>query len=159
MPSSSNFKSFSQSLEQFFLIVGQNNFIILSFLQFFHFYIFFQASTDINDNDSDPQPRYDFSDSNRHGTRCAGQVSQFPFPLPLFRNIFLNSRAIFLVKLTHIPIRLEFARNFSRQINAYTYKVRFSKTDLLNMIDFRFRFLPSGIFSTIRENLVKTRLE
>ena len=33
------------------------------------------ASTDLNDNDSDPQPRYDFSDSNRHGTRCAGQVS------------------------------------------------------------------------------------
>jgi len=33
------------------------------------------ASTDINDNDSDPQPRYDFSDSNRHGTRCAGQVA------------------------------------------------------------------------------------
>ena len=32
------------------------------------------ASTDINDNDSDPQPRYDFSDSNRHGTRCAGEV-------------------------------------------------------------------------------------
>lgn len=35
------------------------------------------ASTDINDNDSDPQPRYDFSDSNRHGTRCAGQVPLF----------------------------------------------------------------------------------
>ena len=33
------------------------------------------ASTDLNDNDSDPQPRYDFSNSNRHGTRCAGQVS------------------------------------------------------------------------------------
>jgi len=33
------------------------------------------ASTDINDNDSDPHPRYDFTDSNRHGTRCAGQVS------------------------------------------------------------------------------------
>ena len=32
------------------------------------------SSTDINDNDSDPNPRYDFSDSNRHGTRCAGQV-------------------------------------------------------------------------------------
>ena len=32
------------------------------------------ASSDINDNDSDPHPRYDFSDSNRHGTRCAGQV-------------------------------------------------------------------------------------
>ena len=37
------------------------------------------ASTDINDNDSDPQPRYDFSDSNRHGTRCAGQVSNSEF--------------------------------------------------------------------------------
>ncbi len=35
------------------------------------------ASTDINDNDADPNPRYDFSDSNRHGTRCAGQVSFF----------------------------------------------------------------------------------
>ena len=35
------------------------------------------ASTDINDNDSDPNPRYDYSDSNRHGTRCAGQVSKF----------------------------------------------------------------------------------
>ena len=33
------------------------------------------ASTDINDNDSNPQPRYDFLDSNRHGTRCAGQVA------------------------------------------------------------------------------------
>lgn len=37
------------------------------------------ASTDINDNDSDPHPRYDFSDSNRHGTRCAGQVLSNPF--------------------------------------------------------------------------------
>lgn len=36
------------------------------------------ASTDINDNDSDPHPRYDFSDSNRHGTRCAGQVAASP---------------------------------------------------------------------------------
>lgn len=33
------------------------------------------SSTDVNDNDSDPNPRYDFSDSNRHGTRCAGQVA------------------------------------------------------------------------------------
>ena len=33
------------------------------------------ASTDLNDDDSDPQPRYDSSNSNRHGTRCAGQVS------------------------------------------------------------------------------------
>lgn len=36
------------------------------------------ASTDVNDNDSDPNPRYDFSDSNRHGTRCAGQVAATP---------------------------------------------------------------------------------
>jgi len=36
------------------------------------------ASTDINDGDSDPNPRYDFSDSNRHGTRCAGQVAATP---------------------------------------------------------------------------------
>ena len=34
-----------------------------------------QASTDLNDNDSDPFPRYDFINSNKHGTRCAGQVS------------------------------------------------------------------------------------
>jgi furin len=33
------------------------------------------ASTDFNDNDSDPSPRYDPSDYNRHGTRCAGQVA------------------------------------------------------------------------------------
>jgi len=33
------------------------------------------SSTDINDLDSDPQPRYDPNDSNRHGTRCAGQVA------------------------------------------------------------------------------------
>ena len=32
-------------------------------------------STDINDNDDDPSARYDFKDSNRHGTRCAGQVA------------------------------------------------------------------------------------
>jgi len=33
------------------------------------------ASTDINDNDSDPHPRYDLSGTNRQGTRCAGQVA------------------------------------------------------------------------------------
>jgi len=33
------------------------------------------ASYDINDNDGDPSPRYDLMDSNRHGTRCAGEVS------------------------------------------------------------------------------------
>ncbi|OWF48429.1 Proprotein convertase subtilisin/kexin type 6 [Mizuhopecten yessoensis] len=33
------------------------------------------ASTDINGHDSDPMPRYDFSNENRHGTRCAGEVA------------------------------------------------------------------------------------
>jgi len=33
------------------------------------------ASFDVNDNDGDPNPRYDLTDSNRHGTRCAGEVS------------------------------------------------------------------------------------
>merc|ERR1712038_2016725 len=33
------------------------------------------SSTDVNDNDRDPNPRYDSRDSNRHGTRCAGQVA------------------------------------------------------------------------------------
>ncbi|XP_030762286.1 furin-like protease 1, isoforms 1/1-X/2 isoform X1 [Sitophilus oryzae] len=33
------------------------------------------ASYDINSHDSDPSPRYDMIDSNRHGTRCAGEVA------------------------------------------------------------------------------------
>ncbi|XP_052742573.1 furin-like protease 1 isoform X2 [Bicyclus anynana] len=33
------------------------------------------ASYDVNSYDSDPQPRYDMIDSNRHGTRCAGEVA------------------------------------------------------------------------------------
>ncbi|KZS05709.1 Amontillado [Daphnia magna] len=33
------------------------------------------ASYDINDGDEDPSPRYDATDSNRHGTRCAGEVA------------------------------------------------------------------------------------
>uniref|UniRef100_T1JDD6 furin n=1 Tax=Strigamia maritima TaxID=126957 RepID=T1JDD6_STRMM len=33
------------------------------------------ASTDVNDNDSDPFPRYDAYNSNRHGTRCAGEIA------------------------------------------------------------------------------------
>jgi len=33
------------------------------------------ASFDINQNDKDPFPRYDLFDTNKHGTRCAGQVS------------------------------------------------------------------------------------
>ncbi len=35
------------------------------------------SSFDINDNDDDPRPRYDRTNSNGHGTRCAGQV-RFP---------------------------------------------------------------------------------
>ena len=34
-----------------------------------------EASVDLNDNDKDPQPRYDIVNSNKHGTRCAGTVS------------------------------------------------------------------------------------
>ena len=34
------------------------------------------ASYDVNQNDNDPTPRYDLIDSNRHGTRCAGEVSK-----------------------------------------------------------------------------------
>ena len=33
------------------------------------------ASYDVNSHDSDPQPRYDMIDSNRHGTRCVGEVA------------------------------------------------------------------------------------
>jgi len=34
-----------------------------------------EASYDVNNNDADPTPRYDSGNSNRHGTRCAGEVS------------------------------------------------------------------------------------
>nr|WBW70068.1 venom protein [Lampona murina] len=34
-----------------------------------------KASWDSNDDDPDPFPRYDESDSNNHGTRCAGEVA------------------------------------------------------------------------------------
>ncbi|XP_075681375.1 furin-like protease 1 isoform X3 [Dermatophagoides pteronyssinus] len=33
------------------------------------------ASYDVNGFDCDPMPRYDIIDSNRHGTRCAGEVA------------------------------------------------------------------------------------
>ncbi|KAH3838074.1 hypothetical protein DPMN_111480 [Dreissena polymorpha] len=33
------------------------------------------ASYDVNGHDPDPMPRYDYSNENRHGTRCAGEVS------------------------------------------------------------------------------------
>ncbi|XP_049766155.1 furin-like protease 1 [Schistocerca cancellata] len=34
-----------------------------------------QASYDVNNHDEDPTPRYDLIDTNRHGTRCAGEVA------------------------------------------------------------------------------------
>uniref|UniRef100_H3D124 Proprotein convertase subtilisin/kexin type 5b n=1 Tax=Tetraodon nigroviridis TaxID=99883 RepID=H3D124_TETNG len=34
-----------------------------------------QASYDVNSNDVDPMPRYDASNENKHGTRCAGEVA------------------------------------------------------------------------------------
>lgn len=43
-----------------------------------HVFTFLQdseASFDFNSHDSDPFPRYDFTNENKHGTRCAGEVS------------------------------------------------------------------------------------
>ncbi|CAF3855729.1 unnamed protein product [Adineta steineri] len=37
-----------------------------------------EASTDINGNDDDPSPRYEPTNENAHGTRCAGEVSAKP---------------------------------------------------------------------------------
>ncbi|XP_061789194.1 proprotein convertase subtilisin/kexin type 5b isoform X2 [Nerophis lumbriciformis] len=34
-----------------------------------------QASFDVNGNDNDPMPRYDATNENKHGTRCAGEVA------------------------------------------------------------------------------------
>ncbi|KAG8456361.1 hypothetical protein GDO86_002223 [Hymenochirus boettgeri] len=34
-----------------------------------------EASYDFNDNDNDPFPRYDITNENKHGTRCAGEVA------------------------------------------------------------------------------------
>ncbi|XP_047448534.1 proprotein convertase subtilisin/kexin type 5b isoform X2 [Mugil cephalus] len=34
-----------------------------------------QASYDVNSNDVDPMPRYDATNENKHGTRCAGEVA------------------------------------------------------------------------------------
>lgn len=33
------------------------------------------ASYDLNDNDADPSPRYEITDENKHGTRCAGEIA------------------------------------------------------------------------------------
>ena len=48
--------------------------------------MFILASYDVNQNDNDPTPRYDLMDSNRHGTRCAGEVSSTNNYLPFDSN-------------------------------------------------------------------------
>lgn len=34
-----------------------------------------EASYDFNSHDDDPFPRYDYTNENKHGTRCAGEVA------------------------------------------------------------------------------------
>ena len=34
-----------------------------------------EASYDFNAHDDDPFPRYDYTNENKHGTRCAGEVA------------------------------------------------------------------------------------
>ena len=34
-----------------------------------------EASYDFNSHDNDPFPRYDYTNENKHGTRCAGEVA------------------------------------------------------------------------------------
>lgn len=34
-----------------------------------------EASYDFNNHDPDPNPRYDVTNENKHGTRCAGEVA------------------------------------------------------------------------------------
>lgn len=34
-----------------------------------------RASHDFNDNDMDPEPRYERTNENKHGTRCAGEIA------------------------------------------------------------------------------------
>lgn len=36
------------------------------------------ASYDLNDDDNDPQPRYEETNENKHGTRCAGEIAAKP---------------------------------------------------------------------------------
>ena len=34
-----------------------------------------RASFDFNNNDADPMPRYDWTNENKHGTRCASEIA------------------------------------------------------------------------------------
>lgn len=54
--------------------------LLLKFHSIFSLFIFInlqdpKASYDVNSHDDDPMPHYDMDDSNRHGTRCAGEVA------------------------------------------------------------------------------------
>ena len=37
-----------------------------------------EASFDYNSNDPDPYPRYESTNINKHGTRCAGEIAADP---------------------------------------------------------------------------------
>ncbi|XP_063770373.1 proprotein convertase subtilisin/kexin type 4 isoform X2 [Pseudophryne corroboree] len=50
------------------------------------------ASYDFNNNDPDPQPRYDPSNENRHGTRCAGVVASVTYNDVCGAGIAYNAR-------------------------------------------------------------------
>ncbi|KAE8631688.1 hypothetical protein XENTR_v10001277 [Xenopus tropicalis] len=50
------------------------------------------ASYDFNSNDPDPQPRYNPSDENRHGTRCAGEVAAAAYNNICGAGIAFNSK-------------------------------------------------------------------
>ena len=50
---------------------------------------------------SDPNPRYDFSDSNRHGTRCAGQVFIFSSSMKAHQIMEMKSLQLHCLLLCH----------------------------------------------------------
>ena len=63
------------------------------------------ASFDVNQNDNDPTPRYDLIDSNRHGTRCAGEASDFTnFILASFSRFDITSVSGLLTRYS-LPIQ------------------------------------------------------
>ncbi len=64
-----------------------------------HFSLELFFSYDVNDNDNDPTPRYDLIDSNRHGTRCAGEASSSSFTfLVAHRNKILGWRSLSFIQ-------------------------------------------------------------
>ncbi|XP_077203781.1 neuroendocrine convertase 1 isoform X2 [Paroedura picta] len=51
-----------------------------------------EASYDFNDNDHDPFPRYDPTNENKHGTRCAGEIAMQANNLKCGVGVAYNSR-------------------------------------------------------------------